>query len=375
MTRRSAIDLRGLDALRGLLVLYVLVGHARWLLWVGHRAWMTAAHPEWQAPLVYASGVFRYGREAVLIFFALSGFFIHLRAADSLHQGGAPLPLAPYARRRAHRLVPTYYAALIITVVCDMIGRWQFPILYEARTGDAMLDGVFSRGGYDAVSVLPALAMLPTSLGRDFGSNGPLWSLGYEVVYYAAYPLWLAIRRIGAAAAYVAVPVACLVVLALAPASFAAGVAGWYPVWLGGAGIVELTARAKAPGRIAGAVMFVAGLGAYLLLSETPLQVICAAGFAGGAVCVWATVRPATHVALIVAAYLGRRSYTIYAMHFPVLALLSSASFELAGGRPSHGGLAVAGGLAALAVCLVMFRICERHFIHERLTLEPAAPV
>ncbi len=263
MKTRSTIDLRGLDALRGILAVYVLVGHARWLLWVGHRAWMSAPHADWQEPLVYASGAFRYGREAVLIFFALSGFFIHLRAAESLRQGEPPLlALGRYAARRAHRLVPTYYAALALTLLCDAIGRWQFPMLYEARTGDALLDGVFANGGYGAASVIPGLALLPSSLGRDFGSNGPLWSLGYEVVYYAAYPLWLAVRRVSAAAAYIVVPIACLAVMTLSPASFIASVVGWYPVWLCGAGLVELTTRAKAPGRIPAAALFAGGLAA-----------------------------------------------------------------------------------------------------------------
>jgi hypothetical protein len=57
-------------------------------------------------------------------------------------------------------------------------------------------------------------------------------------------------------------------------------------------------------------------------------------------------------------------------MHFPVLALISAAAFEVAGARPFHGGLAVAGIAIALGVCLAMFHVCERHFIHERLTLE-----
>jgi peptidoglycan/LPS O-acetylase OafA/YrhL len=370
MKSRSAIDLGGLDALRGMLAIYVLIGHARWLLWAGHSAWMATPHPVWQEALVYASGAFRYGREAVLIFFALSGFFIHLRAAESLRDGrGAPLMLGRYARRRAHRLAPTYYMALVLTLACDAIGRWQFPTLYDARTGDALLDGVFANGGYSTASVVPALAMLPTSLGRDFGSNGPLWSLGYEVVYYAIYPVWLAVRRVSAAAAYLGAPVVCLAVLTLAPGSFLSSVLGWYPVWLCGAGVVELATLARTPGRILGATLFAAGLAGYVLADEAAVKVLCAVVFAGGAVGAWVSVQATTGIAVRVAEYLGRRSYTIYAMHFPVLALLSAATFETAGARPFHGALAVAGVFIAVGVCLILFQLCERHFLHERLTL------
>lgn len=374
MKPRSTFELAGLDALRGLLALYVLVGHARWLLWVGHRAWIASPHEAWQEPLVYASGIFRYGREAVLIFFALSGFFIHLRAAESLRQGiGAPLDLASYATRRMHRLVPTYFAALLLTVACDTFGRWQFPLLYDARTGDALLDGVFANGGYTAASIFPALVMLPTSLGRDFGSNGPLWSLGYEVLYYLAYPAWLAIRRSSVSAAYIGVPILCLVVLAFTPTSFLANVLGWYPVWLCGAGLVELATRASSPRRISGLLLFAGGLGAYLVSSSEIAKVLCAATFAGAAVAVGATAPGSSGAAFAVAEFLGRRSYTIYAMHFPVLALMSAATFAMSGGRPSHGALAIAGVIVALVVSLVMFHICERHFIHPRLTLDVRA--
>jgi len=39
-----AINLRSLDVLRGLVATYVLLGHARWLLWTGHAAWIKLQH-------------------------------------------------------------------------------------------------------------------------------------------------------------------------------------------------------------------------------------------------------------------------------------------------------------------------------------------
>ena len=78
----SPINLRALDALRGLLAVYVLAGHARWLLWTGHREWLASAPAAWELPLGYSSAMLRYGHEAVMVFFVLSGFFIHLRAAE-----------------------------------------------------------------------------------------------------------------------------------------------------------------------------------------------------------------------------------------------------------------------------------------------------
>ncbi|HMJ91091.1 MAG TPA: acyltransferase family protein, partial [Candidatus Acidoferrum sp.] len=188
--RISAINLRSLDVLRGLLAIYVVFTHARWLLWQGHPAFMAQPHAVWEKALAYASGVFKYGHLAVMVFFALSGFFIHLRMAEKLANGdpSPQLGAAEYLRRRAWRVLPPYYFALLFTLVLDLIGRAYYPTLYGAATPDVFTNELFALKGYDAASVLPAVLLLPRSLGLYFGSNGPLWSLAFEMVYYLAYP-------------------------------------------------------------------------------------------------------------------------------------------------------------------------------------------
>ena len=318
----------------------------------------------------YASGLFRYGHEAVLIFFALSGFFIHLRAAESLPgQRPVALSLRGYVRRRGHRLAPTYYLALLVTLACDAIGRGQYGPLYAGATGDALLDGVFSSGGYAAAAVAPAALMLPSALGLSFGSNGPLWSLGYEVVYYASYPIWLAIRRRSGLAAFAGVPIACLALAQFAPPSFIVSALAWYPVWLSGAALVEWLARPVTPPRLISVICFGAGLAGYLASDATASRVMFAAIFAGAAVCAWLTVNVAGRAGAC-AEFLGRRSYSIYAMHFPILALLSALVFRASGARPMHGWIAVGGAIVTVAACVGLFELCERHFLHARLKLE-----
>ncbi len=55
-------------------------------------------------PLAYASATFRFGREAVLIFFALSGFFIHSTAASRLAAGqDVGFNAGRFLQRRARR--------------------------------------------------------------------------------------------------------------------------------------------------------------------------------------------------------------------------------------------------------------------------------
>src|SRR3978361_1609251 len=92
--------LAGLDGLRGLAALYVVVNH------VFLRAF--PGYPVNRAP--FWAGWFIYGRFAVVVFIVLSGFSLALsppRASWRLAGG------ARFALRRARRIVPAYWAALV----------------------------------------------------------------------------------------------------------------------------------------------------------------------------------------------------------------------------------------------------------------------
>jgi peptidoglycan/LPS O-acetylase OafA/YrhL len=74
------------------------------------------------------------------------------------------------------------------------------------------------------------------------------------------------------------------------------------------------------------------------------------------------------------AEFLGIRSYTIYIVHFPLLALLSAWLIATYGARPVHGWLALGGAVACVAFGCLCFEACERHFLHSRYRDESAAP-
>jgi peptidoglycan/LPS O-acetylase OafA/YrhL len=357
------LNLRTLDMLRGLLAVYVLLGHCRWLLWAGHAAWMTAPHQRWLEPVVYASASLRYGREAVMVFFVLSGFFIHLGAERQVSAGS-------FYRRRLHRLGATYLFALIVTIGLDSIGRSIFPALYYGGTGDSLTDAIFLRTGYGAASVGPAVVGLPSSLGYDFGSNGPLWSLAFEMVYYALYPLWLALRRFSAYLAFGIVPAICLLMSWLPSWPFPILVLILYPVWLAGAGLAEMLPRTSTTRARAGAAFAFVGGCALHAVGAGALSTTIAPVLYGGAAVVMCATLTADSVQLWpvrLFEYLGIRSYSIYVVHFPLVALMGAAEFATPGGRPFHGWHAIAGALAAIGFGCLCFEICERHFVHHRV--------
>ena len=368
------INFGNLDALRGLLAVYVALGHSRWLLWGGHAAWLEAPHAAWEAPPVYASATLRYGREAVMVFFVLSGFFIHFRSAEP--HSAAQFHAGPFYRRRWHRLAPPYFFALAVTLACDLIGRAWWPALYAAQTSDQLLDATFARGGYSPSSTVPAVLLLPSSLGRDFGSNGPLWSLAFEAVYYAIYPAWLWLRRRSWPAAFVAIPTLCLL-LTLSPVSaFPITVLVHYPIWLVGALLAERLVGVGVPKRAVaiGAAMFASGVALYLLPVPALVAVAAAIVFGAGLVLAFGGAQSRDQVLSPVFELLGLRSYTIYIVHFPFLALLSAYVIETHGQRPLHGWLAAAGAMMCIAAGCACFEACERHFLHSRYRDTSAAP-
>jgi peptidoglycan/LPS O-acetylase OafA/YrhL len=363
--------------LRGILAVYVVLHHARWLLWVGHSAWTQSLHPFWATGIVYASAILRYGHEAVMVFFALSGFFIHLRVAQKLAAGTDPgVDTMRFLQRRAHRLLAPYFLALLLTIVLDTVGRQFFPVLYAAQTGDALLDSLFARKDYSVEAVVSAFCLVPAALGRDFGTNGPLWSLAFEVIYYLLYPIWCRLRLWNAAVAYGVVPVLCLA-LTLRPApSFLLQVFVHYPIWLAGAALAEWSCRRRVPTDSAAlAGLMLAGAFALHHCVRLPVAGLLV-NLVLGTSAVWCfAVLPANWTRCWwhrTWEFLGIRSYTIYIVHFPILTLIASAAITMRGKLPQSGWLAVAGAVVTLGLCLLVFEVCEKHFIHERLRADSA---
>ena len=95
--------LAGLDGIRGLAALYVVINH------VFLRAY--PGYPVDHAP--FWAGWFIYGRFAVVVFIVLSGFSLALAPA---RHGWRLDSIAQFASRRARRILPAYWAALAFSL-------------------------------------------------------------------------------------------------------------------------------------------------------------------------------------------------------------------------------------------------------------------
>jgi peptidoglycan/LPS O-acetylase OafA/YrhL len=169
----------GLDGIRGLAALFVVLNHIFERAWVGNRAYHA---PFW-------AGWMLYGRFAVIMFIALSGFSLGLGPARS---GWRFKSIGTYAHRRAWRILPPYWAALVFSLVMTWFvlaqPGWPVPngksvVVYGSLVQDAFAQGHHS--GFWAAG----------------SPNRAFWSIAIEVQLYVLLPLLLLlVRRVSARA-------------------------------------------------------------------------------------------------------------------------------------------------------------------------------
>jgi len=180
--------LNAIDGLRGLAALAVLVYHARSSFWVGIGATYRehGLTPNLNAWIGYLTAPFNFGGLGVTLFFVLSGYCIHRRGARNLAtKEPRDFDLATFASRRFWRIFPTYVCALLFTALIDywlqeVSGR---SVPNQDNSVSTFLISLLTLQGYAAPS---------------FGSNGVFWTLAMEIHLYAMYPLLYALSfRIG----------------------------------------------------------------------------------------------------------------------------------------------------------------------------------
>jgi peptidoglycan/LPS O-acetylase OafA/YrhL len=177
----------GLDGLRGLAALYVLLFHCWLYTFVGY--------PENPGPAWL--GWLMYGRLAVVFFLVVSGFSLALTAAaDGWRLGGA----RRFLRRRAWRILPPYWAALALSLAI----LWVF-------------EGA-SREPGPTLRTVAVYGALVQDLVPERTPNAAFWSIAIEAELYLLFPLVLLLRRrLGAVALLGGVTLATVLLGLLAP--------------------------------------------------------------------------------------------------------------------------------------------------------------
>jgi peptidoglycan/LPS O-acetylase OafA/YrhL len=139
-----------LEALRGFASVYVAFGH--YILSFKHI-------PN------YLSLFFRFGQEAVIIFFILSGFVIYYSSEKNGNE-----PLSKYFIKRIRRIYFPLICAFAVSLI--LVGQG---FSFRSLIGNILMLQDFETGK-------------PGNIVGSFMGNAPLWSLSYEWIFYLLFP-------------------------------------------------------------------------------------------------------------------------------------------------------------------------------------------
>jgi peptidoglycan/LPS O-acetylase OafA/YrhL len=339
--------------------------------------------------------IMSFGHQAVIVFFVLSGYWVGGSVIRSVQQGR--FTVAEYASKRLVRLWIVLIPAIGLTLILDTIGR-STRGGSDIYTGSAAYHSLLPSEGVSAhTSVLTTLGnvfFVQDIYAPTIGSNSPLWSLAAEFWYYLIFPavivlIWRRVARRTRVLAGGVVAIA-IAIIALGPLEHSSRVLILAPAWALGAIVAWLSD----------------GISAWLHQQKSLililLRVVVGAGVAVSAVIdsrVWNT--GTTYALALVSALwiatlitdvrsnLARAvlrpfseaaewSYSLYAIHLPILALLASEIVPLSRDRwqltPGNAFLCLLIALVPLLAAMAFYWAFEKRTDNVRKMLVRNAP-
>lgn len=376
----AAIDQAGetrsarVESLRAFAALAVLVGH----VYAGALGFTNLF-----SPFSHRLGI--GGGLGVYLFFVLSGFLLFRPWARQIH-GGAGVDLRRYARNRALRILPLYYAILVVLLIVS----------------PAAVDrGVWWRF---------ALFIAPYSHGIGAWLDDPMWSLSVEMQFYLVLPVigWVLVRLargslVRAGALLAGVGMASYVLRAISvhreglTNDFLAGrysLSTLFFFFVAGMllALVSLAWGSRAPGWLRGPLAspwlwIAAAVAGYLVVCDDFNRewVLAVASFLLVGACVL-PLRPAAIVRLAdgrALALVGIISYSVYLWQAPVLYVTAGEHYRVGapgavnfvGAPRSFPALLAVTLPAVLAVAAASYWAIERPFLRLRRRWAASSPV
>ncbi len=339
-----------LDPLRGAAALAVVVCHA---VQQSGLAWLPVAGPI----------LLWLGAWGVALFFVLSGFCIHLpQAACSADE--RTTDFRRFYRRRARRLLPTHYAALLLSALTGMFVQtaWITRPTFMTLATHIFMVHVWTSGFYSI--------------------NAVFWTIAVEIQFYICYPVYLWLRSRFGSLGTVAILFGCGLAIYGVAATLLTGtgrmigerlfLVSWWE-WALGALLADLYVKGRrcvlsAPLTFRGAPLFWL-ISSLLLGSLNPRSTIfhlhwCEWAVAGccGALLGSLVVRTVPEWPML--AYVGIFSYSIYLMHPVIFALLVATPIFA---RVPQVVEVVALIVVGVGGCWFFYLVVERHFVSNRM--------
>ena len=360
----------GIDVLRGLAILLVLEQHLLW--WPFFKLVLDAP------PLVI--GILQYGWAGVDLFFVVSAYLL---TANLLRHRGETHLVALFYARRALRILPLYWLLLLVGFATrhwwlssggsESFWLWRNP---QPLHHYLLFMQNWARSGRPGP-------------GPEF--FGPTWSLAAEEHFYFLLPLllaWLKPRQLGWFAASLILVSPFLRVAITDGAGPLAG-AFWTIAHLDAFAwgvLIALVSQFRPHLLTLASARFYGGWGAAIITSAiflapgargTPLGVTLVA--LGGALALLAAVRPsglkspAPGLLTRGLAWCGKRCYSLYLFHFPIMGL----TYVAAGGLNPLEETHASATLVALSLVLVFafadlsYRVAEKPLMAMANRLTP----
>jgi peptidoglycan/LPS O-acetylase OafA/YrhL len=357
--RVSTPKITAIEGMRGLAALYVAVGHVFTMVDPHQRLRRPAAQPEW---LSAVASPFWYGHLAVAAFITISGFCLQwalLQRGD-----GTVNDFVTYLRRRCRRILPPYYACLMLSLLV----AWGITSRQTGLPWTQYLPITWENVG--------AHLLLIHNWSPDwmYKINGVLWSIAIEFQLYFVLPVlaWLLAKRgPWVVAAGLSIPV--FAILATYPKSEKFYI--WYAL-LFALGMIAAK-WAMAPVRFSSSAwlaLAVLGLGAGMRVAgekSIPLADLCFA-FGTCALMVLVVQAPLSLASRVLSwrplLALGAFSYSLYLMHHPILQAVFVTVVRPYAITPAKqiAALGTLGLCAAILGCIGFYWYFERPFVGSK---------
>lgn len=318
---------RAINVMRSVSALLVVLGHVRILFFEDYA---DAAHGPTSALMYSFTSL---GSEAVMVFFVLSGYWVGGGVISKLRREA--FTWSEYASSRMIRLWIVLLPALALTFVVDQVGRAVFPDA-GIYANTSAYSGVPDTPSYSVITLLGNVFFTQSIHVSEFGLNKPLWSLAYEFWYYAMFPALLTVFWRGGRTS---LRIAGGLVFVLSALIAGPAVLLLFPAWLAGAAVAANKAQisrvlSSISGRLLGALRaasIVVTLGAMILSHQVAMPSRIGAWIIAIAAAVlvslfvvdvdWAGKRGK---ALDYLSRTAHFSYSLYAIHMPMVAFLAA---------------------------------------------------
>ena len=313
----------------------------------------------------------------VIIFFVLSGYLVGgkmLLRADRFD-------FKAYAIARFARIYVVLLPALALTALLDGAAHILAPHspIYAGDWANGLFGDVPPFARYGLHEVMASLLSLENAIGAPMGSDGPLWSLGFEWMFYFAFPALVLLADAVARLTGLPRPACRSVLLAGSVALLAARhmpYAGllWL-IWMGGAVAHVLVEQDRSITLIRwlGGRLCVIGFALTLKLDHHYTDAVIGLGFV-----MFLSLYPVGERgwAPRLDHRLSAASYSLYLIHLPLIAFLCMAlnnhGLLPLGGLPlgpTSLGLLAGLGLVVAAATAAFYLTFERHTVAVRKAL------